>query len=176
VSATPSDRRAFGGGPSGSGDSHPARIDDLVPERLLYQGHKLGQAQQGDGALPSVPNEAAFAARNEVGIAGPQESRRFAARQPAIECDDRDRLEHSRTNEAIRHRIANDLIKRRGIAVEDCGHHAMGGLRDRASQDRIDVIRRAAKKPCERPIGCGFAPLAEQVKDEEQTVLCLLAE
>ena len=148
-------------------ECQPGRTDEAALERLLDLWLELAELQHGNGSLPALPGKA-FVLRLQVGVAGSQKSRRLLARQPAAQGHNDQSVEHARSDELVRSRVQDHLIKRGRIAVENAGHHPMGGLGRGTAKDGVEFFPRSAQESGERSIGRFFAPLAEQMEYEKQ--------
>ena len=110
-------------------ECEPLGIDRLALKSLLYQRLQLGQSKPGHRVDPAAP-DVAILLRLELRKAIAQEGRRRVARQLSSTRQHGDRLQHLGADELIGFGIANDLMERLGIAIENGRHHAMAGLGD----------------------------------------------
>jgi hypothetical protein len=123
-----------------------------------------------NGSLPALPGKA-FVLRLQLGVAGSQKSRRLLARQLAAQGHNDQSVEHARSDELVRSRVQDHLIKRGRIAVKNAGHRPMGGLGRGPAKDGVEFFPRTAQESGERSIGRFFAPLAEQMEYEKQRIM-----
>src|SRR5579872_591383 len=147
----------------------PGGIDRITRKRPLDERLEFGEAEQSDGTLPTVPDEA-FSLWFDVRVAGTQEPRGVHAQQLIIACCHREGFAHARSNEFVGLGVKNYLVERIGVAIKNRRHYAVRRHGNGVTKNRVDLIARATQEPRKWSISRFLSPLAEQMKNKEKGV------